>query len=376
MPATTTAEQQAERTERALAALQSNSFCIVNRAPGLWLVQNGDKQPYDVRKDAAGRWSCTCPDYQGHRGTLRCKHIEAIRLTVAEQPNQIQKEAISMDNNGNDSTCGGWVKLYHPAGGGVQVTLPVPPVFFSPAQAQAMFTNVSALIAAGFMVNLPGLEEGEKRETVSHIVRRRKAEDGGGSTPVMDIYTGGNFRILSVYLDGDKPDLVNEFIDLFGPLSRFKVYPSNAPLERGKDAETDREYVTPVSDRGVQLVYKTNPKYDEAEAAAAAAEKKTYKVPKRIFVRFERGTAPANGNGHTNGNGHPAPAATPTMTADQALASLGFPPDKYGDGTPVGGDDEAKTAAEKKAFERYTSAVGKVPASKQDLRDWVAAHPA
>ena len=379
MPTTTTAEQ-AERTERALAALQSNSFCIVNKAPGLWLVQNGDKQPYDVRKDAAGRWSCTCPDYQGHRGTLRCKHIEAIRLTVAEQqPVQIQKEVnVSMDNNGNNSDlCGGWVKLYHPAGGGVQVTLPVPPIAFSPAQAQAMFTNVSALIDAGFMVNLPGLEEGEKRETVSHIVRRRKAEDGGGSTPVMDIYTGGNFRILSVYLDGDKPDLVNEFIDLFGPLSRFKVYPSNAPLERGKDAETDREYVTPVSDRGVQLVYKTNPKYDEAEAAAAAAEKKTYKVPKRIFVRFERGAAPANGNGHTNGNGHPAPAATPTMTADQALASLGFLPDKYGDGTPLGGgDDEAKTAAEKKAFERYFSAEGKGPASKQDLRDWVAAHPA
>lgn len=283
-----------------------------------------------------------------------------------------------MDNNGNNSDlCGGWVKLYHPAGGGVQVTLPVPPIVFSPTQAQAMFTNVSVLIDAGFMANPPGLEEGEKRETVSHIVRRRKAEDGGGSTPVMDIYTGGNFRILSVYLDGDKPDLVNEFIDLFGPLSRFKVYPSNAPLERGKDAETDREYVTPVSDRGVQLVYKTNPKYDEAEAAAAAAEKKTYKVPKRIFVRFERGAAPANGNGHTNGNGHPAPAATPTMTADQALASLGFLPDKYGDGTPLGGgDDEAKTAAEKKAFERYFGAEGKVPVSKQDLRDWIAAHPA
>lgn len=370
MPTTTTAEQQAERTERALAALQSNSFCIVNKAPGLWLVQNGDKQPYDVRKDTAGRWSCTCPDYLNHRG-LRCKHIEAIRLTVAEQPNQIQKEAISMDNNGNDSTCGGWVKLYHPAGGGVQVTLPVPPTFLAPSQAQAMFANVSALIEAGFMVNLPGLEEGEKRETVSHIVRRRKAEDGGGSTPVMDIYTGGNFRILSVYLDGDKPDLVNEFIDLFGPLNRFKVYPSNAPLERGKDAETDREYVIPVSDRGVQLVYKTNPKYDEAAAAAASAENKAYKVAKRVFVRFERGAA--NGNGHTapNGNGH-----TPAMTADQALASLGFPPDKYGDGTQLGEGGDEKAVAERKAFNRHVAVEGKAPASKQALRDWVVEHPA
>jgi len=385
MPTTTTAEQ-AERTERALAALQSNSFCIVSKAPGLWLVQNGDKQPYDVRKDTAGRWSCTCPDYLNHRG-LRCKHIEAIRLTtVAEQQSvQTQKEVnVSMDNNGNDSTCGGWVKLYHPAGGGVQVTLPVPPTYLAPSQAQAMFANVSALIEVGFMVNLPGLEEGEKRETVTHVVRRRKAEDGGGSTPVMDIYTGGNFRILSVYLDGDKPDLVNEFIDLFGPLSRFKVYPSNAPLERGKDAETDREYVTPVLDRGVQLVYKTNPKYDEAAAAAASAENKAYKVAKRVFVRFERGAA-ANGNG----NGHtPTPAAAaaaPKMTADQALTDLGFAPTGdttpdpekfYGDGTPYGMGEPKAVAAETAALSRYYAANKKYPASKQALRDWVSAHPA
>lgn len=377
MPATTTAEQQAERTERALAALQSNSFCIVNRAPGLWLVQNGDKQPYDVRKDAAGRWSCTCPDYQGHRGTLRCKHIEVIRLTVAEQqPIQIQKEVnVSMDNNGNNSDpCGGWVKLYHPAGGGVQVTLPVPPIAFSPAQAQAMFTNVSALIEAGFMVNLPGLEEGETRETVTHIVRRRKTEDGGVSVPLMDIYTGGNFRVLSVYLDSDKEEETKQFIDLFGPINSFALYRGSSPIERGKDSENDREFVVPVSDRGVQVVYKTNPKYSQDEADRAKAENKAYKVAKRVFVRFERGAAPANGNGHTNA--HPAPA-TPTMTADQALASLGFPPDKYGDGTQLGeGGDAKAAAAEKKAFERYFSAEGKSPASKQDLRDWVAAHPA
>jgi len=380
MPTTTT--EQAERTERAREALKSNAFCIVNKAPGLWLVQNGDKQPYDVRKDTAGRWSCTCPDYLNHRG-LRCKHIEAIRLTtVAEQPNQIQKEAISMDNNGNDSTCGGWVKLYHPTGGGVQVTLPVPPTYLAPSQAQAMFANVSALIEAGFMVNLPGLEEGEKRETVTHVVRRRKAEDGGGSTPVMDIYAGGNFRVLSVYLDADKEDETKQFVELFGTVNSFPLFRGNAPIERGKDAENDREFVVPVSDRGVQIVYKANPKYSQEEADRMKAENKTYKVPKRVFVRFERG---ANGNGHTaTPNGHTpaaattnqAPAQAPAMTADQALASLGFPPDKYGDGTQLGEGGDEKAAAERKAFNRHVAAEGKVPASKQALRDWVSAHPA
>ena len=268
---------------------------------------------------------------------------------------------------------GGWIKLFHPAGGGVQVTLPVPPAPFTQTQAQAMFTNVGTLIAAGFMVNLPGLEEGEKREAVTHIVRRRKAEDGGSSVPVMDIYAGGNFRVLSVYLDNDKPELVSEFVDLLGPLARFKVYPSNAPLERGKDTETDREYVVPVLDRGVNIVYKANPKYDEAEADRLKAENKAYKVPKRIFVRFEgaaAATAPVPAPAAV-------PAATPASTATPApaeseekiLAGLGYTSERaYLNGEKVNGN-----VSEQEAFDSFKKAFnGSVPGSKEALRKWIS----
>lgn len=371
LPAEITKAQD-ERTERARAALKDGAFCIVRKSPQTWLVQNGDKQPYDVLQEEGDRWNCTCPDYQRYRGDVRCKHIEAIRLTVAEQPNtQIQEEVKrNMDDiNGNGTICG-WTKLYHP--GGVQVTLPVTLMGVSPEAAKNMLASVSAYLAAGFTVNLPGLEEGEKRETVTHIVRRRKSEDGGGSTPVMDIYTGGNFRTLSVYLDTEKEEITSEFIALFGPLSGFKVFPSNAPLERGKDSETDREFVVPVADRGVQIVFGTNPKYDEAEAERMKAEGKIYKVPKRIFVRFERG-----GHNETQalkdlGFEAPKPAA-PAAPSTPAPA----PVKKYGDGTPLGGNaDPQAAAAEAHAFDRFVAAnTGKAPASKEALRTWIKANP-
>ncbi len=365
------ARAQVERTERAQAALKAGAFCIVRKTPQAWLVQNGDKQPYDVRKDGAG-WTCTCPDFQRYRGDVRCKHIEAIRLTVAEQPNtQIQEEVKRNMYDMNNGTVNGWTKLYHPSG--VQVTLPVTLLGISLESAKNMAASVDAYLSAGFLINLPGLEEGEKRETVTHLVRRRKAEDGGGSTPVMDIYTGGNFRILSVYLDAEKEKDTAEFIDLFGPLSRFPVYPSNAPLERGKDSETDREFVVSVIDRGIQIIFKTNPKYDEAEAERLAAEKKTYKVPKRVFVRFERGghseAQALKDLGYENGSKPSAPAALATPAP--------APVKKYGDGTPLGSNpDPQAAAAEAQAFDRFVAAnTGKAPISKEALRAWLKANP-
>ncbi len=351
-------QEQAARTERARDALANELFCIVRKAPGLWLVQNGDKLPYDVRKNGAG-WSCTCPDYGRYQGRLRCKHIEAIRLSDGEQEkSSIVGKEDKLDNNGKSvDLSGGWVKLYHPAGGGVQVTLPVPSYPLSSEQAESMFMNVALLVGAGFMVNPAGLEEGEKRELVTHLVRRRKKEDDGSYTPIFDVYTGGNFRVLSVYLDVDKVDETAEFVSLFGAMDRFKVYPSAAPLERGKDAENDREYAIPVADRGGYVVYKGNPKYDEAEAEKAAAEKKAYKVAKRVFVRFERGGSTAAPAAPANGNGQAAPAAN---------APVGR---KYTDGKLVG------PGAESDAYDRHVKAVGHAPASKDALREWLKANP-
>ncbi len=75
---------QLDRTTRAAKALQENAFRITAPAPQTWLVQNGDKYPYTVRR-AGDQWNCNCPDFQQRGTSLRCKHVEAIRL-VLESP--------------------------------------------------------------------------------------------------------------------------------------------------------------------------------------------------------------------------------------------------------------------------------------------------
>ncbi len=357
---------QEDRTGRARAALASNQFLIAQKTPESWMVQNGDKLPYDVHQDAQG-WSCTCQDYQRNGGQLRCKHIEAVRLSAVNKTFFQHKE----DQMSEQENIGGWVKLFHPAGGGVQVTLPVPTMPFSQVQAQAMFTNVSTLMAAGFLVNLPGLEEGETRENVTHIVRRRKAEDGGGSVPLMDIYAGGNFRVLSVYLDSDKEEETKQFIDLFGPINSFALYRGSSPIERGKDSENDKEFVVNVADRGVQVVYKANPKYSQDEADRSKAENKAYKVAKRVFVRFEKaGAAAAVVPAPAPAVVVPAPAlAAAAESEEKILASLGYPPERaYQNGEKVNGN-----VAEQDAFDSFKKAFnGNAPGSKEALRKWIS----
>lgn len=62
-----------------------------------------------------------------------------------------------------EETSNGWVKLYHPTG--VQVTLPVPVTeLLTGEQATGMLASVSAYISAGWLTELPGLEDGEKNE--------------------------------------------------------------------------------------------------------------------------------------------------------------------------------------------------------------------
>ncbi len=342
-------QMQAERTERAREALARGVLAVARKAPGFWLVQTGDGLPYEIRHERAG-WTCNCPDYERFHGQVRCKHVEAIRLSEGEQAESYIQGEIHLENNGKPmDVAGGWVTLFHPAGGGVQVTLPVPMVEISRAQARALYNNIDLLLGAGFRAQLVGLEEGEKREAVTHLVRRRKKEDDGSYTPIFDVYTGGNFRLLSVYLDAEKLEETAEFVALFGPLERFHmVYPGNAPLERGKDTAIDREYVFPVADCGVQIVYRANPKYDESEAEKAAAEKRAYRVAKRIFVRFEQGAPP----GPANGSG-------PLSLERQ-----------YGNGDPVG------EGAEAQAYDRHLKAKGAAPLSKGALRAWLKANPA
>jgi DNA repair and recombination protein RAD52 len=85
---------QAERTARAIEALRTKAFQIAPDGPDAWTVKNGDKHPYTVQRDE-GYWSCTCPDFAQRGPAIRCKHVEAIRLTLegqSEEANTVSKD--------------------------------------------------------------------------------------------------------------------------------------------------------------------------------------------------------------------------------------------------------------------------------------------
>lgn len=238
-----------------------------------------------------------------------------------------------MENNNN--ICG-WVKLYHP-NGGVQVTLPVPVTHIVDQNTAAMMlSSVTAYLQAGWLPTQPGLEEGETKEKVTHLVRREKKNDDGSSTPLIDVYCGGNFRTLGVYLN--TPDDVSEFEKIFGGLNKFPVYDGDVPIERGKKPDRDKVFVIPVS--GVSVVWKLNPRYEGDD------DKKN---PKRLFVRWEASPAPV-----------PAPASPDPVPAPA------LPIRAYLNGERVNGNE-----AEQKAFDQFVAEKGVPPSSKDELRQWV-----
>lgn len=100
MPLTKTGTdpEQEKRSAKALLGLADGSLKVQPISLDHWHVQNGDQTPYLVVRINA-TWACDCPDWtercQGH--ALRCKHIEAVRLSpsphlVIAAPHQPQKE--------------------------------------------------------------------------------------------------------------------------------------------------------------------------------------------------------------------------------------------------------------------------------------------
>jgi len=89
---------QLDRTERARSAIQAGRFRVRRIAPSQWSVQNGEKHPYAVSLYGE-QWSCTCMDYQQRGPEVRCKHIEGVRLLedALVSKTQVNPPEIRMD---------------------------------------------------------------------------------------------------------------------------------------------------------------------------------------------------------------------------------------------------------------------------------------
>ena len=100
-------QAQTERTERARSAILAGRLLVTRMGSQQWTVRNGDKLPYavslnDSQSDSIGNgWTCTCLDFQQRGPQLLCKHIEGVRLLETAQIQNLQIK--EKENYMNDS---------------------------------------------------------------------------------------------------------------------------------------------------------------------------------------------------------------------------------------------------------------------------------
>ncbi len=175
----------------------------------------------------------------------------------------------------------GWVKLY--TASGAYVTLPVTVEGLDYA---AMLANVDAMLACGFTVLAPGLEEGEQKDVCGYVARRAKTNRDGTDSGILDLYPesdGTKFKFLSVYIDNDDDVKAFEFASGL-EFEHLPLYEGQQAIERG-NARTDKFVIKAPHPFGV--VFGKHPKYN-AEDAAKATQGKPYTIPKKQFRRWEK----------------------------------------------------------------------------------------
>jgi hypothetical protein len=146
---------------------------------------------------------------------------------------------------------------------------------------QDSFAAVEAILAAGFLVTAPGLEEGEHKEVISHVVKREKENQDGSQTTIVDLYPAGEARysFLSVYLNSGDQVAAFEYASGLS-VGKLPLYVGAGKIERGANKKSDALIIPTPSPFSV--VWKLNPKYNPDETDA------TKKKPKRLFVRWDK----------------------------------------------------------------------------------------
>lgn len=166
--------------------------------------------------------------------------------------------------------------------------------------------QVDAYLAHGWSVNAPGTEPGEEKEAVGYCLRTTV---DGRSGPCSRIFfyspdSGIEYQISSTYLN--TPADIAEFEKQSGlTVSRMPEWPSAAAPKKGERG--GEKFICKVN-RDFTIVRAPNPKYDPAAAAAAAANKTAYTVPKRLFSRYGNQSASGEKAPHSQANatgGHP-----------------------------------------------------------------------
>ena len=351
-------QAQTERTERARTAIRAGQFLVTRINPQEWTVKNGDKQPYVVslvpresnsNSDPVGMdWTCTCMDFQQRGPAILCKHIEGVRLLEAAQPvsssTPYKETAMNESLPTSDGKPEGRLNriLW-------ELTQPLDMTRVKRRQAPGMGSvpylegydvieraNRIFEFAWSFdLVGEPVIVRWQKKVLVWNQQEKRKvpALDANGIPQTEDAGL--------VYVTGKVT------LDLGGQLY------SHADLGRcvfsGDTPEAlDMALAGSVTDclkrcfrqAGEQF---GNMLYDKDIAQNAGLEQKS----------------PNGSNGSSSKASHTPPSTSPATPVAR----------KYGDGSSVNGNP-----SEQEAYDQFKEKTGKAPASKDDLRSWLASH--
>jgi hypothetical protein len=245
-----------------------------------------------------------------------------------------------------------------------------------------MLVSVSNLVNAGWLPNLPNLEDGEQEHEIGAMLRCVQLNDDESETPIIDLYPANErlkYKLLRVYLN--TPEDVKAFEKTCGvTLADLPLYESNAGIKRGENARLDQKYIVTLK-HPVKVVSKANPLWEGEE------DKKHLK---RLLTRWgspavqvqtaspESQTPTVSDDDHQQPD-HSEPAALCAICrvtlpkhepqCSQFLEQVGRR--EYGDGSHVNGNPSERTA-----YDNYIKAHSQLPANVQVLRDWVNATPA
>jgi hypothetical protein len=217
-----------------------------------------------------------------------------------------------------DENKNGWVKLFTPEG--ALVTIPIDPLLtISKQEGASLLTSVSNLIAAGFSVREPGLEEGEASLEAAFVARRT----AGDKTPIIDFFAPhvrAEKKVIHVYLN--TPEDVAAFEKATG-LKVSAIPEWDGDLAITKAHAKAQKYIVKLP-HPVRIVYEISQKW--AEWNALPQETRPKKEPmKKVLIRYEgNGHNPAqNGTGGAQGAGNSETlATTPPMTFATACKVL------------------------------------------------------
>lgn len=349
-------QAQVERTERARSAIRAGRFQVTRIAPQQWTVKNGDKLPYVVSL-SGDVWTCTCMDYQQRGPQILCKHIEGVRLSEAAQnrSNSIIDKEIHMNEQPSiDGSLGDRLKRI-PQGDNVLWELRQPldmsrvkrrqaPGMGSVPYLEGYDVIDRANTVFGFawsfdLIGEPVIVRWQKKVLTWNQQEKRKV-------PLID--ANGNVQteeVGLVYITGKVS------VDLDG-----KLY-SHADLGR------------------CVFTGDTPEALDMALAGSATdCLKRCFRQMGEQFGNslYDKEIAQSAGLDQGRESSRSNSSATSTTSRTSSSSASSSSPSapivrKYGDGVLVNGN-----VPEQEAYDQFKTKMGKSPASKDELRNWLA----